>query len=159
MDQIIILLMFLGIGYSFGTLNESRHYSSIRKREELFSALPAVTTKTVAYPEREIQNAVLVQGNAVISIDYFKRFLAGLRNLFGGNVRSYESLVDRARREATLRMKESAGNADIIVNIRIETSPIGQSANQRSAVGSVEAIAYGTALTYAPDRSSSHSRD
>jgi uncharacterized protein YbjQ (UPF0145 family) len=160
MDPIIIIpLVFLGIGYTFGTINESRHYSSIRKREKLFSTLPAVTVKTVEGSNREIKKAILVQGNAVISIDYFKRFIARLRNIFGGNVRSYESLVDRARREATLRMKKTAGNADIIINIRIETSPIGQSANQQYAVGSVEAIAYGTALTYAPAQDHSFSQD
>ena len=159
MDPIIIPLVFLGLGYTFGTINESRHYSSIRKREKLFSALPAVTIKTVEDSNREIKKALHVQGNAVISIDYFKRFIAGLRNIFGGNVRSYESLVDRARREATLRMKEAAKNADIIINIRIDTSPIGQSANQKYAVGSVEAIAYGTALTYAPAPNHTLSKD
>jgi uncharacterized protein YbjQ (UPF0145 family) len=89
-----------------------------------------------------------VQGSAVISIDYFKRMLAALRNIVGGEVKSYETLVDRARREATLRMKEMAWDADIILNLRIETSAIGNSANRRKAVGSIEAIAYGTAITY-----------
>ena len=51
----------------------------------------------------------LVQGSAVISIDYFKRMLAALRNIVGGEVKSYETLVDRARREATLRMKRWPG--------------------------------------------------
>jgi len=63
-------------------------------------------------------------------------------------VKSYETLVDRARREATLRMKEMAWDADIILNLRIETSAIGNSANRRKAIGSIEAIAYGTAITY-----------
>ncbi len=148
MEQIIILLFFLGLGYGFGSFNESRHYTSIRQREEQFKLLPAVNIKTVAASEQTIHRAVLVQGSAVISIDYFKRYLAAIRNIFGGNVRAYESLVDRARREATLRMKETAGNADIIINIRIETSPIGQAANQRATIGSIEAFAYGTALTY-----------
>ena len=85
-------------------------------------------------------------GSAVISIDYFKRFLASLRNIFGGTVKSYESLIDRARREALIRMKEMAGDATVIVNVRIETSTIGRSAN-RKGVGCLEAIAYGTAMT------------
>lgn len=153
MNQIIFLLTFLGLGYTFGSINESRHYTSIRKREKQFLSLPAVNTKTINHTDREIEKAVLVQGSAVISIDYFKRFLAGLRNIFGGNVGVYESLLDRARREATLRMKETAGDADIIVNTRLETSPIGQSANRRSAVGSIEAIAYGTAVTYSRSNS------
>jgi len=152
-NQIIFLLTFLGLGYTFGSINESRHYTSIRKREKQFLSLPAVNTKTINHTDREIEKAVLVQGSAVISIDYFKRFLAGLRNIFGGNVGVYESLLDRARREATLRMKETAGDADIIVNTRLETSPIGQSANRRSAVGSIEAIAYGTAVTYSRSNS------
>ena len=52
---------------------------------------------------------------------------------------------DRARREAMLRMKEMAGNATVIVNVRIETSTIGRKANKKG-VGCLEAIAYGTAL-------------
>ena len=41
-----------------------------------------------------------------------------------------------------------AWDADIILNLRIETSAIGNSANRRKAIGSIEAIAYGTAITY-----------
>ena len=151
MEQIIFLLLLLALGYIFGSMAESRHYRSIRQREKQLRTLPAVTIKTANHPARDIEKAVLVQGSAVISIDYFKRILAGLRNIFGGKVTSYESLVDRARREATLRMKEAAGDAPIILNTRIETSAIGQSANQRRAIGSIEAIAYGTAVTYTSD--------
>jgi uncharacterized protein YbjQ (UPF0145 family) len=97
----------------------------------------------------QVQESFLVQGSAVISIDYFKRLLAVLRNIFGGRVKAYESLVDRARREATLRLKEQAlaRGADMVINLRLETSAIGNSANRKKQVGSVEAIAYGTAIT------------
>ena len=70
-----------------------------------------------------------------------------LRKIFGGEVLSYETLIDRARREAVLRMKEEAEKADVILNLRIETSSIGQTANKRNTIGSIEAIAYGTAIT------------
>ena len=40
--------------------------------------------KTVDYPPEQVESAALVHGSAVISIDYFKRFLAGLRNIVGG---------------------------------------------------------------------------
>ena len=89
-------------------------------------------------------NAELVLGSVVISVDYFKRILAALRNIFGGPVQSYETLVDRARREAVLRMKESCINADQIINLRIETSSI--SKGGRNTIGSVEVLAYGTAI-------------
>ena len=87
----------------------------------------------------------MVYGSAVISIDYFKRILAALRNIFGGTITAYETLLDRARREAVLRMKEMAGDATMIVNVRIETATIGRKAHKRS-VGCLEAIAYGTAI-------------
>ena len=143
------LLFFIGLitlGYLAGTFAERYHYRSIRLREKMFLNLPAVNIKTVNFPNDMITSAELVYGSAVISIDYFKRFTASLRNIFGGTVKSYESLVDRARREALLRMKEMAGNSQIIINVRIETSTIGRNANKKG-VGCLEAIAYGTALT------------
>lgn len=42
----------------------------------------------------------LGQGSVVISVDYFKRIVASLRIFFGGNIRAYETLVDRALRES-----------------------------------------------------------
>ena len=146
MYDLIIFFILITVGYIAGTLAEKRHYRSIRKRETAFLNLPAVTMKGVDYPAEKVRSAQMVYGSAVISIDYFKRMLAGLRNIFGGTVKSYETLIDRARREALLRMKEMAGGATVIVNVRIETSTIGKRANKKS-VGCLEAIAYGTALT------------
>ena len=146
MYDLIIFFILITVGYIAGTLAEKRHYRSIRKRETAFLNLPAVTMKGVDYPAEKVKSAQMVYGSAVISIDYFKRMLAGLRNIFGGTVKSYETLIDRARREALLRMKEMAGGATVIVNVRIETSTIGKRANKKS-VGCLEAIAYGTALT------------
>ena len=91
-----------------------------------------------------VQESKLVTGSVVISVDYFKRILAGLRNSFGGPIASYETLVDRARREAILRMKESCPNATQLINLRIETSSITKGAKQQ--IGSVEVLAYGTAI-------------
>lgn len=146
MFDLITLLLLILVGYTAGTIFERRHYRSIREREAAYLNLPAITLKNGGYTDAEVANATLVYGNAVISIDYFKRILASLRNIFGGTVKSYESLIDRARREAVLRMKEKADGATVIVNVRIETAAIGKRANKKG-VGCVEAIAYGTAVT------------
>jgi uncharacterized protein YbjQ (UPF0145 family) len=146
MYDLITFLILIVVGYVVGSLAEKRHYRSIHKRENEFLHLPAVTMKTVDYPNDKVKSVDLVYGSAVISVDYFKRLLAGLRNIFGGTVKSYESLIDRARREALLRMKERAQGATLIVNVRIETATIGKKANKKG-VGCLEAIAYGTALT------------
>ena len=146
MADLIIFLCLLGIGYGAGTWAENRHYRSIIQREQALLNLPAVTMKSVDVPEHKIRSAKMVYGSAVISVDYFKRILAGLRNIFGGRVKSYESLIDRARREALLRMKEMAGDATVIVNVRIETAAIGKQ-SRRKNIGCLEAVAYGTALS------------
>ncbi|MFO7714766.1 YbjQ family protein [Desulfosarcina sp.] len=146
MIDLIVFLSLLALGYGAGTWAEKRHYRSILEREQQTINLPAVTLKSVGVPEHKIRSVQLVYGSAVISVDYFKRMLAGLRNIFGGKIKSYESLLDRARREALLRMKDMAGDATVIVNVRIETSAIGKQSN-RSNIGCLEAMAYGTALT------------
>jgi uncharacterized protein YbjQ (UPF0145 family) len=147
MEELVILIVLISIGYIAGTLAESNHYQSIKKRERSFLRLPAVTIKNAIDKDAIVEKSQLVSGSVVISLDYFKRVLAGLRNLIGGEISSYETLIDRARREALLRMKEQARGADIILNVRIETSSIGQSADQSKSIGSIEALAYGTAIT------------
>lgn len=148
MEQFLILIILICLGYIGGTIAEMRHYRSIITREKEFLKLPTVTIDCILEKDAEIKSVEMVQGSAVISVDYFKRILAALINFFGGEVKSYESLLDRARREATLRMKEKAVNADIILNTRIETATIGSNANRRNSIGSIEAMAYGTSITY-----------
>jgi uncharacterized protein YbjQ (UPF0145 family) len=143
----IKFVVLMALGYTAGTIAEKKHFEDIKKREKLLINLPVVTGKNLADQEREIETAVLVVGSAVISTDYFKRFAAALKNVFGGRLATYESIVDRGRREALLRMKEMAGNADIILNAKIDTTAMGRK-RSRNAVQSVEVIAYGTAITY-----------
>lgn len=145
MYDLIIFIVLLAMGYGFGRYAESRHYKSIIKREKELNNIPAVATRIPPIRRQDL-NSQLVAGNVVVSIDYFKRFIAGLRNIFGGRVTSYETLLDRARREAILRMKEEAKklNAELVFNIKLETSSIHK--GRGNSVGSVEVLAYGTAL-------------
>jgi uncharacterized protein YbjQ (UPF0145 family) len=143
----IIILLF--IGYFAGTAIEKRHYKSIIAREKQFLTLPVVTMRNedlVLQKGRTVAECKLVSGCVAVSVDYFKMFAASLRNLVGGNVVSFESLVDRGRREAILRMKEEAGNADIITNLRLETSPIYRNTEQNPKC--ITVYAYGTAIRY-----------
>lgn len=146
MEQFIIFVVLIMLGYFFGRMAESKHYRSIKEREQFWMTRPACTYKTVGDPRRAIRKSELVCSNVVISVDYFKRIAAGLRNLFGGEVRVYETLLDRARREAILRLHESCEDADEIINLRLETSSIFK--GKRKQVGSVEVLAFGTAVYF-----------
>ena len=144
--DLLIFLTLMALGYGFGQYAERKHYRSILKREKQFRSTVLVIQTRVPPEQEKEQGVQLVMGSVVISVDYFKRFLAGLRALFGGRVKSYESLLDRARREAILRMQQEAGKlgAGMVINVRIETASI--SKGEDKTVGSVEVLAYGTAI-------------
>ena len=144
MNSLIIFLILIALGYVFGKLAEGRHYRSIQAREQTLVTLPTTSSKKPFECGEPISHSHLVYGNVVISVDYFKQVLAGLRNIFGGTIQSYETLLDRARREAVLRLKESCPGAHQIINLRIETSSISKRAG--NGIGSVEVLAYGTAI-------------
>jgi uncharacterized protein YbjQ (UPF0145 family) len=146
MENLILFLVLLTVGYVFGRLIENGHYKSIRQREAVLRRrIPVIASKHLP-PDMAKVETQLVTGNVVISVDYFKKLIAGLRNIVGGRVTSFETLIDRARREAILRMQEQARRlgANMVFNVKMETSSI--SKGRRGAVGSVEVLAYGTAL-------------
>jgi uncharacterized protein YbjQ (UPF0145 family) len=144
MLDLALFLILLTMGYFAGRATENRHYKSILLREKASIRLPAVTGNLLPQ-EDQIAKSFLVSGSCVVSIDYFKRILAGLRNIMGGRVTAYETLIDRARREAILRMKYEAIGSHIIVNTRVETASVFSSTNQ-NGIGSIEVFAYGTAI-------------
>ena len=144
MTDLLVFLALLVLGYVAGSIAERRHFRSIEERERRFLRQPAVTIPQgdETHPPGRSR---LVSGSAVVSVDYFKRFLAGLRMIFGGRVSSYESLLDRARREALLRMRLQAAGAREILGVRVETATV-YGRRRGKGLGSVEAFAYGTGV-------------
>ena len=144
--NIATVLGLLVLAYFSGTWIERRHYKTIRSREKRWMRLPAITFQRVPL-SWEVLDSGLVAGNVVISVDYFKRFLAGLRGLVGGRIKSYESLLDRARREAILRLKKDAMDHGYhaVVNVRLETSRMANARGKEGTAG-LEILAFGTGL-------------
>ena len=150
MYDLMILLLLLVLGYFFGQMAEKKHFRSIIKREEEYRQILTFAKRFPLTNEGD-QKATLVGGNVVISVDYFKRFVATLRSLVGGRVTTYESLLERARREAILRMKADARQKGLntIVNVKLETASITK--GSKNQVGAVEVYAYGTGLSSSTD--------
>lgn len=143
MGQLLFFLVLIACGFFVGNLLEQRHYKAIKGRERQDFQRPCLAS--LKNPVGlNCSKAELVSGNVVIAVDYFKRLLFGFRNLFGGEIKSYASLVDRARREAIIRMKDSAPSADYFINVKVETSSISKGA--RGTITAVEMMAYGTAI-------------
>ena len=141
MNDLVLLVILLATGYFFGRYFERRHYQSIIRREAEYRDIVVIASRILPV-SAQANASLLVSGSVVISVDFFKRFLASLRTLIGGRIVSYESLLDRARREAILRMKQQARSlgADKVFNIKYETASI--SKNARGGIGSIEVLAY-----------------
>ncbi len=82
----------------------------------------------------------LVQGSTVRAKHAGRDLMAGLKNIFGGELKGYTELLHESREEAIERMTEQARSisANAILNIRFSTSSITQ--------GAAELFAYGTAV-------------
>ena len=143
-------LVLLMVAYFIGAWIERRHFRSIRKRESENLEFPVVSFDTMP-DDWSAASSTLASGSVVISLDYFKRVIAGLRSLVGGRIKTYEPLLDRARREAMLRMIESArlDGYDAIFNVRLETSRLANSRGDGKGIAGVEMLAFGTAVKFA----------
>lgn len=138
----VFLLFFAFVS---GKIVENRRLNYLDRKEKEFAGITHVNLKNL--PEGiEVANAHLVTGTVVVANNYFKAFLSSWVNLFGGEMRSYQRLIEQGRRLAVVRMLEEANQlgANKVWNIRLQTSTA-QSGNNKKMAG-VELIAYGTAI-------------
>ena len=147
MEQFIFIVILLVVAYAVGSIGQSRHYDSIRQREEKYRDILIFNERRTP-GEFSGRPYMLVSGSVVMGCDYFRIILASLKMLFGGRVNSFETMVDRGRREAILRMKAEARRmgAKAIFNVRMETSTLSFSRGGRNGgLACMELLVYGTA--------------
>ena len=139
----IIPVVLIILGFATGKYIEKSHLRKLAVRETALRDMRKCNLRRLP-TGLKVQESFLVTGSVVIATDYFKTFAAGLRNLLGGEIKTYRSLMGRARREAIVRMAEHAAElgADSVWNIRFETSTI----RGKRRAGGVEMLAYGTAV-------------
>ena len=100
-----------------------------------------ILTNIESVPGKQIvEHYGLVQGSTIRAKHVGRDFMAGLKNIVGGELKGYTELLMESRDEALDRMcaqAESLG-ANAVVNVRIATSTI--------ANGASEILCYGTAV-------------
>ena len=100
-----------------------------------------LTTTTSEIPGKKIAKILgVVKGNTIRARHVGRDIAAGLKNIVGGEIKSYTEMTIKAREEAFNRMVNEAVDlkADAIVNIRFTTSVVMK--------GASEMLAYGTAV-------------
>lgn len=90
--------------------------------------------------KRVARHLGLVNGNTVQAKNVGRDFMAGLKNIVGGELKGYTELLTESRNTAMARMIQEAEalGANAVVNVRFSTSTITQ--------GAAELMAYGTAV-------------
>lgn len=99
-----------------------------------------LTTLDYVPGQEIVEHYGIVNGSTVRSKHIGKDFLAGFKNIVGGELKAYTELMEETRNEATARMIEQAKakGANAIVALRYGTSDV--------AAGAAEVFAYGTAV-------------
>ena len=99
-----------------------------------------LTNLEVVPGRRVIEHLGLVQGSTVRAKHAGKDIVAGIKNVFGGELKAYTELLQESREEALQRMvaQAEALEANAVLNVRFSTSSIAQ--------GAAELFAYGTAV-------------
>lgn len=136
--QVIGVGMF---GWLLASWFERRHLASISAREKQLQNIRVNTSKHL--PDCEPEGCTLLIGSVVVAHDYFRTLIIVIRRFIGGNIKPYERLVQRGRREALIRLKEEADlrGIDKIINIRFGTTSI-----SGRFLHAIETVAYGTGI-------------
>ncbi len=93
-------------------------------------------------PGQEIEAIGIVKGSSIRTVHAGKDIMNSFKTLVGGELDSYNEMMNEARAYATKRMEEDAQRigADAIVNVRYASSSVAQAA--------AEVMAYGTAVRF-----------
>lgn len=136
--QLGVFALLFVIGFTFGRYNERKHLAELEMNEARLAYITVDNQRLI----QSTQPGQLISSNVVISHDYFKFVLASIQNFFGGRLKSYESILERARREALIRLKLEAEKvgATHIMGLRLSTTEMGMQGSM------VEVFAYGTAI-------------
>jgi len=100
----------------------------------ILTNIDSIPNKTI------VEHYGFVAGSTVRAKHVGRDIMAGFKNFFGGELKSYTQLINEARGEAIKRMTQQAHSlgANAVVNIRIATTAV--------AAGAAEIYVYGTAL-------------
>jgi len=147
-DFLIFLGMGMGLGIPLvlvllalitGNLLRRNHLKRLVEAEARLAGV-VLSSSAGPVPAGEGVASIPVAGEVVLAADFWLMLRAALRSLVGGRVSALEEVLERARREALVRLQAQAAAMDarLVLNLRVETARLGNAM--------VEVLAYGTAI-------------
>ncbi len=142
-------LLILVCGFGIGRYIERQHLNDLDRREKETSDVTVTQVKSFPGGCDSSITPRTLYGEVVIGSDYLKRFLMYVKNILGGELTSYQTMITRARREALLRIVEEAkeNGYNAVGNVRMYTTYLGGSAasTEGNDMKIAEIIVVGTA--------------
>lgn len=138
------------VGIFGGRISEYRHLRSLEQREEETNDMIVTQIKSFPASISSDQPPSIVFAETVIASDYLKTFFSKIRGIFGGEIRSFQRMQERSRRETLLRLIDSARDQgfNAICNVRLETADVGGGTMTRGKKAMPMACILGSATAY-----------
>ena len=154
MPQLIILflvivfpVMLLAFAWIVGRVTAARHEADLSRRQTAVAHILVHDTGRLVDAVPGPNPPAMITSELTLGIDHFRGFLGQWKSLFGGDVRSYQVVFDRARREVMTRLLEQAlaRRYNAVANVRIDFADIGGSSTAPRKAAQVSVMAAGTA--------------
>ena len=148
---VLLALLLLGIGGIGMWLDKEHEKEIVYRRAQVGHVL---VSDLRSFPGRDASAGSpfeLLSGEVVLSANRLITFFGRIKQLFGGELRSFHGVITRARQEALLRLMEQAAERgfDAVANVRLEAVDVaGVTVNAQKSKKQglyVGVIAYGTA--------------
>lgn len=155
---VFFVLMTLICGVLIGRTVEKEHFRQLEAHEAANRDFLVTQVKTFPHALAGKNPPTLVCAEVVIASDYLKNFLASWRGFFGGEMKSYSRMTERAKREVIARLVHQAQalGYNAICNVRIETAELGR-AQTKGKPAMASCLGYATAYWVDPAGGESYS--
>ncbi|HMO14133.1 MAG TPA: heavy metal-binding domain-containing protein [Pirellulaceae bacterium] len=140
-------LLLLVAAFALGGYVDRKHLANLAERERLCQSIQLSQSQHFFSPHFGGSPPQIVTAETVVANNHFKRFLASWRKFFGGEIKSFHVLVERARRETLMRLVENAQQQgfNALCNVRLDSVDIG---GNTTAQGMSCICILGTATAY-----------
>ena len=138
------------MGFVAGTFAEKNHFKRLDEREAVNRQMLQTQSKLFLSPVKSGKTPTMIHSETVVASDYFKNFISGFRKFFGGEMKSYYTLMERARRETLAKLIEQARDMgyNAVCNVRLEPADISGAVTNPKKKKSVMVCIIATATAY-----------
>ncbi len=145
-------VFMLAFAWAMGVWVTRRHEADLAQRELAVAHILIHNSGRLQDATTGPHPPMMITSEVTLGVDHFRGFLGQWKSLFGGQVRSYQMVLDRARREVVMRMLEQANEMGYtaLANLRIDFADISGSALTRRKAADISVLATGTAYFVAP---------